>query len=81
MSRYFFDTDDGEQADQDKIGISFSNADLARAEALRALTDMARDVMPDGNERRFSVHVRDREGNGIFEAKLTLRAKWLSGEK
>jgi hypothetical protein len=44
----------------------------ARAEAVKALPDMARDGLPDGDYREFVVHVRDEAGQRVLRARLTL---------
>jgi hypothetical protein len=39
-----------------------------RAEAQRALPDMAGDALPDGNQRTFVVSVRDEAGQVMLRA-------------
>lgn len=51
----------------------------ARITALDALPDMARDVLPDGDERLLSVSVRNAHGGVIYHATLTLAGGWQPG--
>jgi hypothetical protein len=77
MPRFFFDIDDGERIHRDDEGLDFANAELARDNAVSALPDIARDVMPDGQRRDFIVTMRDESGTPMFRASLSLRAEWL----
>ena len=47
--------------------------------ALRALPDMARDIIPDGDHREFVVTVRTEGGSEIYRATLTLKGEWRDG--
>lgn len=76
MSRYFFDTDDGDFRSQDDEGIELSDAEAARLAALDVLPDMARDKLPDGDRRTFSVRVRDEAGAVLYSATLDLVGEW-----
>lgn len=76
MSRYFFDTFDGEKLDRDEQGIQCSHGEISDR-AVSVLPDLARDELPNGPERLFYVKVRDAEGVEIFEASLELKTRWL----
>lgn len=76
MSRYFIDSSDGDQNFLDEEGVELADDDVARFTALDALPDMARDVIPDGDERRLSVSVRNAAGTVIYQATLTLKGNW-----
>ncbi|KRD95850.1 hypothetical protein ASE63_12605 [Bosea sp. Root381] len=76
MPRYFIDTSDGDRSILDEEGIDLADDAAARLSALDALPDMARDVIPDGDERRLSVSVRNAEGEVIYHATLTLAGHW-----
>lgn len=65
MTRYFFDSSDGDFVDIDEDGIELSSDGEARLSALDALPDMARAVMPNGDCRLFTVSVR-REDGGVL---------------
>ena len=76
MPRFFIDTHDGDFGTTDDEGQTFADAAGARRAALRALPEMARDGMPDGDDREFVVNVRNADGHGIYTATLTLRGGW-----
>ena len=77
VPRYYFDTDDDDQAHVDDEGTILPSDEHARKHAQDALPDMARDKMPDGNERRFVATVRDEAGRVIYQVTLTLKGKGL----
>jgi len=72
MSRYFFDSTDGDFVDIDEDGIELASDGEARLSALDALPDMARAVMPNGDCRLFTVSVRREEGGVIYRASMEL---------
>jgi hypothetical protein len=76
MPRYFFDTDDGDFRWKDGEGEELCDDEAARSAALDALPDMARDKLPDGDRRTFSVRVRDVAGTVIYSATLDLVGEW-----
>jgi Domain of unknown function (DUF6894) len=78
MPRYFFDVDDGGDAQRDEVGTDLGSLDEVRAEAISLLPNIARDEVPDGDNQTFAVLVRDDSGRPIFEASLVLSARWLN---
>lgn len=76
MPRYFIDTSDGNLNVIDREGLELPNDEAAREAALGTLPDMARDLIPDGDRRSFTVSVRDMTGNTIYSAALTLKGNW-----
>ena len=79
MARYFFDIDDGERHSRDGEGTELADREEARREAISILPDIAREELPDGNDRVFSCSVRDESNRVIFLARLTLHARWQDG--
>ncbi|PZU94523.1 MAG: hypothetical protein DI527_02780 [Chelatococcus sp.] len=79
MPRYFIDSSDGARDVEDDSGLELASDKAARAAALDALADMVRDVLPDGDNRIFSVHVRNATGGELYRAKMTLEGQWLEG--
>ncbi|GEO18098.1 DUF6894 family protein [Microvirga aerophila] len=59
MPRYFFDTYDGRSLVPDEVGLDLKDLAAAKAEAQVARPDMARDALPDSNNRTFVISVRD----------------------
>ncbi len=72
MPRFYFDTYDDDRAVPDGQGVVLSDLEEAKEEAIKALTDMARDGLPDGEYREFVVDVRDETGQRVLRARLTL---------
>lgn len=80
MPHYYFDTDDGSHLCEDDSGLEFPDEQAARRAAVSALPDMARDRIPNGDERTFSVRVRDETGNTIYSASLAMKGQWHVGK-
>lgn len=76
MPRYFIDTSDGDLTIVDREGLELPNDNAAREAALGTLPDMARDLIPDGDRRSFTVSVRNMSGDAIYRAVLTLEGSW-----
>jgi hypothetical protein len=72
VPRYFFDTYDGNRFINDMQGIELQSLEQVKAEAQNALPDLARDALPDGDQRTFIVSVRDEAGQVVLRAALTL---------
>jgi hypothetical protein len=72
LPRYFFDTYDGNHLISDAEGIELQSVEMARIEAQKALPDLARDALPDGDQKTFIVSVRDEAGQVVLRAALTL---------
>ena len=66
MPRYFFETDDDERSAFDEEGSELADDKAARAMGISVLPDMARETMPDGDRRRFTVRVLDENHNLIY---------------
>ena len=77
MPRYYLDTDDGHGLVVDEDGQDVASAEELRFLALDALPDLVREAMPNGDERTFSIKVRDASGERLFEATLALTTHWL----
>jgi hypothetical protein len=72
MTRYFFDTYDGESFIRDQDGLELSSLREAEEEAARCLPEMAKDALPDSNRRDFIVSVRNEKGDTVLTAALSL---------
>lgn len=61
--RYFFDIFDGDHWTRDDIGMEVRNDRQARHQAVLALTEMARELLPtDGDRMDLSIRVRTEAG-------------------
>ena len=77
MPLYFFDViDDGEPGSPDEIGTDFPDKESIPDEAVALLANVARERLPDGTHRTFSVSVREAEGPVMFKATLSFQAGW-----
>jgi hypothetical protein len=72
VPRIYFDTNDGDRIIPDEEGYDLAGIEEAKAEAVKALPDMARDGVPGGDYREFVVDVRDAAGHRVLRARLTL---------
>jgi hypothetical protein len=75
MARYFFDVTDSGKVSIDKEGVEFGSLDEARREALQTLGEIAKDELPDGDHRQFSIDIRQADGAPILSASLSLQVK------
>ena len=79
MPKFFLDLYDGATFTRDPYGLDLASQEEARKEAISVLPDMARDVLPDGDRRDFTVDVRTNVGEVIYTATLSLVGRWLKG--
>jgi hypothetical protein len=72
VPRFFFDIHDGEDFTPDYVGIELEGPEVAKAEAKKALPDIVKDEMPDGDRRDFAVIVKDEVGHEVVRVTLSL---------
>jgi hypothetical protein len=72
MPRFFFDTNDGDRILRDEDGSDLAGIGEAKAEAVKALAEVARSGLAGGDYREFAFNVRDEGGHTVFRARLTL---------
>ena len=77
MPLFFIDTSDEDQFIRDSTGLEFEDLEAAKAAAVDALPDMARDKLPDGDSRAFLAIVRAEDGRSLLQATLTLHVTSL----
>ncbi|NBJ09332.1 DUF6894 family protein [Microvirga arsenatis] len=77
MPRYYFDIDDGKRFTQDLHGLELDGIEAAKAVAQNTLTEIAKDLPPDGDQRDFDATVRDRAGQPVLRIRLLLRVERL----
>jgi hypothetical protein len=75
MPRYFFDVTDAGEASIDDIGVELPSLEAARREALQTLGEIAKDELPNGDHRQFSIDIRAGDGPAILSASLSLRVE------
>lgn len=64
MARYYFNVREGDHLSLDEEGFECGSPESARAEAVRSLAEMARDIIKkyDGASHSLSVEVQDDDG-------------------
>jgi len=72
MPRFFFDIHDGETFTPDREGLDRDGLEAAKEEAKKALPDIVKDEMPDGDRRDFTVDVKDAAGQTVWRVTLLL---------
>ena len=75
MPQYFFDYKDGTRDFPDDEGAELPGLKEARAEAMRAISGIARDEMPDGDRRDFQISIREGSGPVVMVVSLALRVE------
>jgi hypothetical protein len=78
MARFIFNIADSKVPGVEPVEADFETAEQARQEAIAVLASLAKEGLPDGNAHDFSAVVIDAAGTPIFEAVLSLRARWLT---
>ncbi|WP_414643636.1 DUF6894 family protein [Bosea sp. (in: a-proteobacteria)] len=80
MARYYFDTDNGEVALADKVGLEFPNDAAARREAVIGLCEMIGDAGDGGDRRSFTITVRCEDQAVVYQGRMTFEGCWRNGE-
>jgi hypothetical protein len=78
MPRFFFDTYDSASLILDDEGLELKDLEVVKREAQAALAHMARDGLPDEDERVFIISVRDEAGQVVLRAALSLAVEYPS---
>lgn len=60
MTRYFFDTRDGDMLTVDEHGLSLRDIKAAKIEASKSLAELATDILPCSDKCKLAVEVRDK---------------------
>lgn len=65
MARYYFDYHDNDEVDPDEVGTEYASMEEVKAEASKALAEMARDVLPGSVVRILAIEVRNDLGPAL----------------
>jgi hypothetical protein len=79
MPLYYFDTRDDRGFVPDDTGLEFDTLEQAKADAARALVDMARDRVPGPERLVFVVEVHDENKRLLVEARLIIEIAHKAG--
>jgi len=77
MPLYYFDIHDGERFTRDETGLALSDGKAARDAAIEALPEIARHALLNGNQRKYTVSVKDERGLTLLRATLTFESEWV----
>ena len=72
VTRYYFDTRDGDTFIVDDVGVELPNVEAARDQAAIGLAEMAKDVLPGSVRRELAIEVRD--GQPVLRTSLVFEA-------
>ena len=75
MPRFYIDTFDQTRFVRDDEGHDCLDLDAAKRLAVDALPDMAREELPDGDERTFLAVVRGEDGGTLLHCTLQLSVR------
>ena len=73
MPRFYFDSRDGERLVRDEDGLDLPDLAAAREEASRALGEIIKDILPDGDERVIAIAARGENRRLLFTATITFK--------
>lgn len=74
MTKFTVTTDDGRGPLRHE-SVAFDTEDEAIKEAQRAVADMAKDALPNGQRAEFRASVDDELGRDVYRASLTFSAR------
>jgi len=75
MPKYTITTNNGDGAKRSDEALEFRHTKAATDDAQVALSDMAREKMPNGKHADFDVSVEDHTGKEVYRAGMTFSAK------
>ena len=78
MARYFFETEAEDVLVPDDEGSELVDDDAARAAAIGALPDIAKDMMPIGDRRVFTIRVLNEHRVLIYKSTMTFEGGWTT---
>ena len=75
MAFYYFDVDDNGEVFPDDQGTECVTFDQVKEEAIRALVEMIRDSLPDGDHHRLTIKVRNDGGGVVLKVSLSFEVE------
>ena len=74
MTRFFFDTFDGQEWIRDNDGVECGSGEIAVQEAQDTLPDIVREELPDGRAPTIWVRIRDEANQVVGVVSLSMNA-------
>jgi hypothetical protein len=75
VPRFYFDITDGRRSFHDEEGVELGTLEQARTKALKTLGEIAKDELPDGDHREFTIAVQSDARQILLTASLSLRVE------
>ncbi|MER8430065.1 DUF6894 family protein [Mesorhizobium caraganae] len=75
MALYYFDVDDNGAVYSDDEGTDCATFDKVKEEAVRALVEMIKDSLPDGDHHRLTIKVRDDGGVVVLQVSINFEVE------
>jgi hypothetical protein len=75
MPSYTITTNNGDGTERTQVPLKFRDTKAATDDAQVALSDMAREKLPDGKHAELEVSVKDDAGKHVYRAGLSFTAK------
>ena len=72
MPRFYFDVREGVRFAPDEEGLEFPDVETAERKAATTAAEIGRDLLPKGAARAVTVEVRNKHGQRIITATVTL---------
>ncbi|MBZ9777282.1 DUF6894 family protein [Mesorhizobium sp. CO1-1-8] len=75
MALYYFDLDDNGTIFPDDEGTECADLGAVKYEAIKALAEMTKDALPDGDHHRMVIVVRDEGGDLVFRGSIVFNVE------
>ncbi|WP_443136756.1 DUF6894 family protein [Methylobacterium sp. Leaf113] len=72
LLKIYFDFDDSRAPFRDEEGMDLPDVETARTEVLRALGDIAKNVLPRSDQQAFKISARNASGDIVYSAEVTV---------
>jgi len=69
---------DNDALTRDDVGLDYSDIQAVKAEATRALAELACDIVPATDRRNLAMEVRDQSDRPVLRAMLTFEVQILA---
>ncbi|GJD53080.1 hypothetical protein OPKNFCMD_5851 [Methylobacterium crusticola] len=73
MPRFYFDICEGPEFIADDEGSEYADLDAAEREAVLAAAELSKDRFPTGRVREIAIGVRDRAGQRLLTATVSMQ--------
>lgn len=78
MNHFFFDVSDESGTTRDDVGLMLPDRETARDAALKALAEIAHDLLVTVGAGQLSIEVREESGSTFFRANSLTGSAWVN---